>query len=190
MSSPSAPATALLDTSVLYPAWSRVVLQRLAGGKPPRFRGVWSKEIIRELWQTLRERSAGRGLAPEAVQHQALAMLYPLRQVLVLVEGATRPPASPPSPLRDPHDEHLWNAALNAGARYIVSHNTRHFPPPALVAVQVAGEPVQLARHVYHDVEFLTAIEFVEDVLGEDAAALYGRPLPAGVVRSRRAPGP
>jgi hypothetical protein len=41
-------------------------------------------------------------------------------------------------------------------------------------------------RHLYHDVEFLTAIEFIEAVLGEDAAALYGRPLPAGVVRSRR----
>lgn len=105
---------------------------------------------------------------------------------LRVVECWRRPVGAPPSPLRDPGDEHLWNAALNAGARYIVSHNTRDFPAPVLVTVDVAGEPRRVPRHVYHDVEFLTAIEFIEGVLGEDAATLYGRALPAGVVRSRR----
>lgn len=45
-------------------------------------------------------------------------------------------------------------------------------------------------RHLYHGVEFLTAIEFIADVLGEDAAVLYGQPLPAGVVRSQRSASP
>ena len=36
-------------------------------------------------------------------------------------------------------------------------------------------------------VEYLTAIEFVEDVLGADAVQFYGAPLPAGaLLRSRR----
>jgi hypothetical protein len=44
-----------------------------------------------------------------------------------------------------------------------------------------------VVRHLAHGVEFLTAIEFVENVLGEDAALLNGQALPAGgVVRSRR----
>ena len=190
MTPPSAPPVAVLDTSVRYPTWSRVLLQRLAGGHPPRFRGVWSREIIRELWRTLTEWSVARGLAPEAVQNQVLGMLYPLQQVLVLVDGANHRPAAPPSPLPDPDGAHLWNAAVNAGARYVVSHNTRDFPPPTLVTVQGAGGSVQVARQVYHDVAFLPAIEFIEDVLGEDAAALYGRVLPPGVVRSRGSPGP
>lgn len=157
---------------------------------PPRFRGVWSSEIIRECWQTLAEKGSARSVAPEAIQNQTQALLYPLQQVLALVDGANRPSDAPRSPLRDPDDEHLWNAAVNAHARYVVSHNTRDFPPPTLVTMEAVGKPIQVTRHRYHGVEFLTAIEFVEDVLGEDAATLYGRPLPAGVVRSRRAPTP
>ena len=183
MSLPSAPPVAVLDTSVLYPAWSRLLLQRLAAGQPPAFRGIWSREIIRELWQTVSDRSSARGLAPETVQNRVRGMLYPLQQVLVLVESAGHPPAAPPSPLRDPDDTHLWNAALHAQAAYIVSHNTRDFPPP--VRVGTGSEPG--LRHLAHGVEFLTAIEFVEEVLGFDAAVLYGAPLPPrGLVRSAR----
>lgn len=188
MSASGTPPVAVLDTSVLYPAWSRVLLQRLAGGDPPRFRGVWSGEIVRELWRTLTAQSMARGRSPEAARNQVRGMLYPLHQALVLVDGAGRSPATPPSPLRDPGDEHLWNAAVNAGAHYVVSHNTRDFPPPTLVTARAADEMVQAARHLYQNVEFLTAIEFIEGVLDEDAAVLYGRPLPAGVVRGRRAP--
>jgi hypothetical protein len=44
-------------------------------------------------------------------------------------------------------------------------------------------------RHVYGGIEYLTAIEFVQDVLGEDAAELYGIPLPQGaLMRSGRTP--
>jgi hypothetical protein len=58
----------------------------------------------------------------------------------------------------------------------VISNNTRHFPP------LVSG------RHIYGGVEYVTAIEFIEDVLGMDAAAVYERPLPGGAqLRSRRA---
>lgn len=56
------------------------------------------------------------------------------------------------------------------------------------MTARAADEMVQAARHLYQNVEFLTAIEFIEGVLGADVAVFYGRPLPAGVVRSRRAP--
>lgn len=104
---------------------------------------------------------------------------------LRIAEASRRPPDAPPSPLRDPHDEHLWIAALNAGAGYVVSHNTRHFPPPTIVGTAPGDATRRVVRHVAHGIEFPTAIEFVEQVLGEDAA-LYGQPLPAGIVRSRR----
>jgi hypothetical protein len=169
---------------VLFPAWSRVLLLLLAERQPHRFQGVWSKEIIRELWRTIGTRSAARGRPAESVQNQALAMIYPLQRVLILVDGAGCPPGTPPSPLSDPNDTHLWYAAINAGAGYVVSHNTRDFPPA--VPVEPATGSPRAMRHRSHGVEFLTAIEFIEDVLHENAAALYGRPLPAGVVRSRR----
>ncbi len=63
-----------------------------------------------------------------------------------------------------------------ASAQYVASHNTRHFPP------LVQG------RHRYAGIEYLTAIEFVEDVLAENAAASFGSALPSGApVRSGRA---
>jgi hypothetical protein len=57
----------------------------------------------------------------------------------------------------------------------VISHNTRHFPP------LVDG------RHEYGGVEYLTAIEFIEGLLGGTAAAAHTRSVPAAaVVRSRR----
>jgi hypothetical protein len=56
-----------------------------------------------------------------------------------------------------------------------VSQNVRDFPP------FVEG------RHGYGGVEYLTAIEFIEDVLGQSAEAVHGDPLPAGsLLRSGR----
>jgi hypothetical protein len=79
--------------------------------------------------------------------------------------------------LPDPDDVPIWETAVVAGAQFVVSLNTRHFPP------------LTQGRHAYGGVEYLTAIEFVEDVLGESAAAVNGGPLPAGAqVRSRRVP--
>jgi hypothetical protein len=77
--------------------------------------------------------------------------------------------------LADRDDVPIWQTAVLAGALYVVSQNTRHFPP------LVEG------HHVHRDVEYLTAIEFIEDVLGKDAADVYRAPLPAAAtLRSGR----
>ena len=79
--------------------------------------------------------------------------------------------------LTDADDVPIWQTAIVAGAQYVVSHNVADFPP------LVEG------RYIYHGVEYLTPIEFVEDVLGESATEVYAGPLPAGAsVRSRRVP--
>ena len=71
---------------------------------------------------------------------------------------------------------------LPPGAQYVVSHNTHNthdFPP------------LPAGRHVYADIEYVTTIEFIEDVLGERGADILGAPLPEGsAVRSRRTPHP
>jgi hypothetical protein len=148
VSAPSAPPSAVLDTSVLYPAWSRVLLLRLARRQPAGFRGIWSREIARERWRTFEVRDGRRGIAPEQVTHGATGALYPLRQAFAMVAAESRPSGTPASPLPDPDDAHLWNAALNAEAVYVVSHNTRHFPPPTPHLVD--GE--HLLRHLVYRV--------------------------------------
>ena len=77
--------------------------------------------------------------------------------------------------LVDPDDIPIWDTATAAGARYVVSHNTSDFPP------LVDG------RHSWQGIEYLTAIEFIEDVLGLDIVSLITAPLtPAALIRSNR----
>jgi hypothetical protein len=181
------PPIAVLDASVLVPRWSRLVLQHLAAARPPRYTAVWSTAIVAETWRILTEQRLRAGDAPAAISRDAHRMHARLDPVMTIVECWRRPADAPLSPLPDRHDEHLWNAALNAGARYIVSHNVRDFPPVTSVIGRGADQASPARRHLAHTVEFLTAIEFIDDVLGENAALLYGQALPSeGVVRSRR----
>jgi PIN domain len=152
------------------------VLQRLAAPRP-RFRPVWSEWIIAETWRVLAWRwLADHGRADqEGLARAANRMLRRLLRVMHLVSVRAFVGPAPWPGLRDEDDAPIWATAVAAGARYVVSHNTDDFPP------LVQG------RHVYAGIEYLTAIEFVEDVLGEDAAQILGAPLPrSGVVRSGR----
>ncbi len=80
------------------------------------------------------------------------------------------------SGILDADDSPIWATAVVANARYVISHNIDDFPP------------IGQGRHVYRGVEYLTAIEFIEDVLHESAEVIYGAPLPPGArLRSRRA---
>jgi hypothetical protein len=177
---PSSAIPAVLDSGVLVPVWSRLVLQRLAARPSPSFTPVWSEWIIAETWRVLTWRwlvRAGRTDTAEwrNLSRAANAMLRELLPVMVLVSLRETVQVAPWPSLRDEDDAPIWQTAVAAGARYVVSQNVAHFPP------------LRDGRRTYNTVEYVTAIEFIEDVLGEDAAAILGTPLPAGaLLRSRR----
>ena len=169
---------AVLDSSVVVAGWSRRVLQRLASSEPPRFEPVWSEWIVAETWRVLTWRACKAGASWQDISAKANAMLRYLIPVMrpVALREALRHPPWPE--LTDPDDEPVWATAVLASAQYVVSDNTSDFPP------NVGG------RHVYAGVEYLTAIEFIEDVLGEDAAVLHGGDLPRMLPRSGRSRSP
>lgn len=77
--------------------------------------------------------------------------------------------------MRDVNDIPIWDTATAAGAHYVISHNTTDFPP--LID----------SRHIWQGIEYLTAIEFIEDILGIDIRLLTSVPLtPAAFIRSSR----
>jgi hypothetical protein len=113
----------------------------------------------------------------EALAQAANRMLRRLLAVMRLVSIRDFVGPAPWPGLKDADDEPIWATAAVAGAQYVVSHNVEDFPP------------LMQGRHVYGSVEYLTAIEFVEDGLGEDAAAVFGVPVPpSALIRSRRVP--
>jgi hypothetical protein len=171
---------AVLDSSVLVPRWSRHCLQYLAARPSPPYVPVWSEWIIAETWRVLTQQWLTRIAAADQFDEATLkqganGMLRFLLPVMRHVSLRDYAGSAPWPELTDPDDAPIWHTAVIVGAQYVISHNTRHFPP-------LAG-----GRHVYRDVEYVTAIEFIEDVLGEDAERVYTAPLPAGApVRSRR----
>jgi hypothetical protein len=178
--SPSPDLAAKTSTSGHIPA-------RGAGVLVP-CRIVWSTAIVGKIWPALTTQRLRRGDTPVTVAAQPHALWQWLDPVMEVVQVAATLPGAPPPPMRAPRDGPLWNATLNAEAAYVVSHNTRHFPPPIpdLVAPGlVGGEP--LLQHLAHGVESVTAIEFIEDILGLEAATLHGAPIPiVGPIRSGR----
>lgn len=173
---------AVLDSSVLVTRWSRVALQRLAEYPGVPYVPVWSEWIIAETWRVLAWRwlvRAGRTGTAEwnALTRSANEMMRYLLPVMTFVSLRDYAGPEPWEELRDLDDVPIWETAAAAGARYVVSHNLTDFPP------LVDG------LHLHEGVEYLTAVEFIEDVLGKDVTALVGGPVPVGAgLRSRRAP--
>lgn len=170
----------VLDSSVLVSRWSRFVLQSLAARNDPPFVPFWSEWIIAETWRTLAslwlDRLArSREIEGPSLTRAANDMLRYLLRVMRFVSIREYGGPGPWPELADADDEPIWQTAVLAGAQYVISQNTGHFPR------LVAG------RHVHGGVEYLTTIEFVEDLLGESVAAIYDRPLPGeSALRSRR----
>ena len=123
---------AVLDTSVLVPAVMREDLQALA--QAGFYTGIWSPWIITELnrvltWKWIRAAQGDLSLANEkACARAAKRMMELLFATFELVHP--QPPYPPAwESLRDVWDQPIWAAAKVSQARYVVSENTRHFPP-------------------------------------------------------------
>ncbi len=120
---------------------------------------------------------AGRTDAAEwaALTRAANEMLRHLLPVMRFVSLRIDAGPEPWPELSDFDDLPIWRTAAAAGATYVISQNVADFPP------------LESGRHHYRGVEYVTAIEFIEDVLGHTAATLAGGPIPAGGgLRSRR----
>lgn len=71
-------------------------------------------------------------------------------------------------------DGPIWETAVVAGAQFVVSHNTSDFPP------LIQG------RHVFGGVEYLTAVEFIQDILAANFDQLDITIPPSATIRSGR----
>ncbi len=141
--------TALLDASALYGPTNRRELQQAAA--TGLFVGVWSPWIVEELARNLTT-DYYRTQPYSTATRRTLSALSKRMMVLLIASFATIDP-KPPFPdawsAADPGDDHVWAAAVAAGVTYVVSENTRHFPPRA-------GSD----RHEWAGIAYVTPAEF------------------------------
>ena len=159
------PLRAVVDTSVLVPVWSRVLLVDLAAAQPALYTPIWCEWIIAEAWrvltvQRLRQQATFSPADERRLAASANAMLTTLLQVMEFISVV--PPFDEAWPTaHDVNDLPIWTAAVRSGADFIVSHNTRDFPPR-----DAAG------LCAYRGIELITTENFVRDMLGLDLDAI------------------
>jgi hypothetical protein len=118
---------AVLDTSVLVPEWSRLVLQRLAAPPHQRFQPLWSEWFIAETWTVLTSWSMRLGWSERAISAESKQMLRHLLTVMHAVSIAGPATIYPLSPLRDADDAPIWATAVLGEADYVISHTLAIF---------------------------------------------------------------
>ncbi len=142
---------AIVDTSSLFAPRLRAELQQAA--QLGIFTALWSPWIVAELhrvltWDWIRRHGASRISERRCSEAAKQMMSY------LLLSFETVSPVPPyPSPwagLADVWDHPIWAAAKVGQAHYVISENTRHYPPR-----QADG------RHVYEGVEYLTGRAFL-----------------------------
>lgn len=111
---------ALLDANVLYPAYLRDVLLRLA--QSGAYRPRWGAEILDELARNVKK---GRDAAGKEKVERVISLM---REHFEEAEVAGYE-AIVPAMTNDPKDRHVLAAAVIGGADVIVTSNSRHFPP-------------------------------------------------------------
>ncbi len=119
---------AVLDASALFGATNRRNLTNAA--RDGAYQGFWSAYSVEELARALTEQYWRRNTWSQA-EHRTLSGLAKRMMTLmvpVLTITATHPFIAQWDG-SDPGDAHLLGAALAASVQYIVSENTRHFPP-------------------------------------------------------------
>lgn len=152
---------AVLDTSALYPARMRRQLQEIAAAG--LYTGLWSPWIIGELnrvltWRWIRTRMPGdlSSAAEHACANAANAMMTALLATFEVVNPQPPYPPSWPS-FPDANDYPIWAAAVLGKADYVVSENTRHYPPRG-----------PNGHHTFNGVTYLPTMSFLTLLLGEE----------------------
>ncbi len=156
---------AVIDTSSLVSARLRRELQTAA--QVGAFTAYWSPWIIAELnrvltWRWVRHTASDTSLPDLSRANErrcseaAHTMMELLLATFMLVDT---PPPHPPvwEQLTDQWDHPVWAAAKASKAHYVVSENTRDFPPK-----QDDG------RAVYEEIEYVTAATFLNVISGTD----------------------
>jgi predicted nucleic acid-binding protein len=136
---------ALLDANVLYPAYLRDLLLRLAqaGVYQPR----WSPEILDEITRNLKK---GRDTAGREKVNRVISLM---KQHFEDAE-VTGYDGLVPSMTNDPKDRHVLAAAITGGADVIVTYNLRHFPPQSREPYNIdAQEPDEFLRHQWEQAD-------------------------------------
>jgi len=149
---------AVIDTSTLVAPTMRKRLQEAA--VVGRFTAIWSPWIIAELnrvltWHWIKRPLPGRPSSDLSLANEkrcADAAKRMMEIMLPVFEVITPLPPYPPAweTLTDRWDEPIWAAAVLGSAHYVVSENTRHYPPS-----QADG------RHIYQGVEYLGGRAFL-----------------------------
>lgn len=155
-----APFRAVLDTSALYAPRNRKALHINAA--LGNFVGHWSPWIIMELTRTLTWNWTVRH-GNTAVQRRACsASCDRMFQILLPTFALVHPlPPYPPAwpQLTDQWDTPIWAAAKESGAAFIVSENTRDFPPCDADR-----------RHRWEGIEYLRVEPFLRLIRGNELA--------------------
>ena len=148
----------MLDTSVLVPRALRRDLQQQA--QLGQFTGIWSPWIIAELnrvltWRWLAQPPHGLQAGDLSRRNQRLCSEAAKQMMEWLLPSFELVNPLPPYPtawatLKDQWDHPIWAAAKEGGAQYVVSDNTRDYPP-----AQADG------RRVFEGIEYVRGKEFL-----------------------------
>jgi hypothetical protein len=124
------------------------------------FTAIWSPRIIAELnrvlaWRWITDRT-GNDLSRANEQRCSQAATIMMTWLLPVFEVVTPlPPYPQPWPtLKDSGDYPIWAAAVIGNARFVISENTRHFPPR-----QADG------RYAYQGIEYVQGQAFLDRLL-------------------------
>lgn len=156
---------ALLDANVLYPAYLRDLLLRLAEAEVYQIR--WSREILDEMSRNVLENRPG--LTEESMERLVGFMEGAFPDAMV--EG--HEPLIPVM-TNHPKDRHVLAAAIRGRADVIVTSNVRHFPPEACEPYDVDVQtPDEFLCYQWE----LEDTDHLLDVLEGWASRLKGPPL-------------
>ncbi len=149
---------AVIDTSSLVPSSLRRDLQQAA--QLGAFTALWSPWIIAELnrvlvWRWIKDPPPGRtrdDLSDRNEHRCSDAAKQMMEYLLASFELVDTPRPYPPAwdTLTDQWDHPIWVAAVRGQAHFVVSENTRHYPPRD-----------QDGRPVFQGIEYIDGAAFL-----------------------------